>query len=77
MILANQFADMLAAGAITVLADLMVGKAFQRIGQKNVHRVHGVVVEGLAKVGKARCSNLAARLAFQCFRPAIADGINV
>ncbi len=53
LILADQFAYMLATGTLTALRNLLVDESLECIGQGNIHRAHGAIVGRLAKVGKA------------------------
>ena len=53
LILADQLAHVLAAGALAPLAYLFIHERLKGVGQGNVHRAHGVSLGCLAKFGKA------------------------
>ena len=50
---ADQFADVLAAGAVTASRDLLVDEILEGLGQRDIHRAHDPTLGELAKFGKA------------------------
>jgi hypothetical protein len=52
LILADQITDVLAAGAVPTMADLLINKAFEGVGKRDIHRAHGLSLDTLAKFGK-------------------------
>ena len=49
LILANQIADLFAAGAVPTLGNLRIDESFQRFGQRNVHGAHARQTSRLGK----------------------------
>ncbi|KAG1250708.1 hypothetical protein G6F65_018633 [Rhizopus arrhizus] len=52
LILANQFPDVLAAGAVATFRDLFVNERFQRVRKGDIHGAHSHSLGGLPKFGK-------------------------
>lgn len=52
VVLANQLANILAAGAVSALTDLLVDEGLERFGQGNVHGAYREGLDTLPKIGK-------------------------
>jgi hypothetical protein len=52
LVFADQFSNVLAAGAKPTLADLLINERLECFGEGNVHRAHAASLDILAKFGK-------------------------